>query len=456
MNDIPPADTSEISPKRRRLDDTASDTATVVVCQLQTLNPSVQAIQVEEDHDGASEQSGVESRGESDLDDVPQDGLAVIGNATIADNDGEEDDDTDTDAIELPPSLCETCERTLCRYRCPSSACNALTCSVACFQRHKADRQCEGRAARSDFVPLAAMSDAVLSRDVALLNEISHCVDAGRRNPATRDSGKRRRAAGSSHGSASFAPVWPLRVQELLKQCRRRCTNLRIMPDGMKRHAENTSMFVFKDRCIAWRVEFIFAAASQTLTEERVLETRTWLDCLTQFLSVRADNVVMRHKLAAYAAVPVESLRVYMAVPFLPANKPEYYELPLNASIMDSLRHTTLLEYPTVHIALPSQITAGQFPVHIPPAGSRSMPNIPFHGSRPYSGAPDGAAARAAITSLADEVSVDASAKCGSSSMVDAHQATSSIQAPASSSAASLEAAIATLSQQAAMAVMKR
>ena len=132
------------------------------------------------------------------------------------------------------------------RYRCP--ACDARSCSLACVNKHKAERACSGVREVSTYRSIQKFDDALLVRDYRFLEGVARGVDSGKRGlreterPAmtTRDSG-----------------LTPGR-QNLLRQARERGVQLELLPHGMRRQRENTTRYDARRQSIGWRVELRF------------------------------------------------------------------------------------------------------------------------------------------------------------------------------------------------------
>jgi hypothetical protein len=72
---------------------------------------------------------------------------------------------------------------------------------------------------------------------------------------------------------------------------------------------------------------------------------------------------VLRHKLRAYAAAGEKQLVVFMAVPHRRGAADErFYSLPLVATLLDALHGKTLIEFPTLHVAIRDGSEKQRFP----------------------------------------------------------------------------------------------
>ena len=72
---------------------------------------------------------------------------------------------------------------------------------------------------------------------------------------------------------------------------------------------------------------------------------------------------MLRHKLRAYAAAGEELLVVFMAVPHRRGAADErFYSMPLVATLLDALHGKTLIEFPTLHVAIRDGTEKQRFP----------------------------------------------------------------------------------------------
>ena len=157
--------------------------------------------------------------------------------------------------------LCQECCVTAFRYVCPR--CAFRSCSLACCQRHKVRRSCNGRRDRTAFLRTSQMTDATLQSDYHFLEDVVRQVDTGKRLLAEQpqSSHKRPRRSGASpfqhqnttnsphpllqtqspltHNHSTWAHV-SARWRNLAQQTRRdRDTLILFQPNGMQRRLQN-------------------------------------------------------------------------------------------------------------------------------------------------------------------------------------------------------------------------
>jgi hypothetical protein len=245
------------------------------------------------------------------------------------------------------PAPCGVCGAASGRYRCANEECALVTCSAGCWQRHRDERGCSGVQSRTRFVALREFSDKVLADDVAFLEELARVSSRSERDPRARSN---RRAPLSR------------RQQELLRQCEQRGVSLRFLPRGMQRQRENTSRYSFASRRVEWRVELLIG--DERVVDERVDEALTWRELLARHLDPAAPGAaVTRHRFPALAAAFAagDAPLLFMRVAGRPANQPVFHQLDAAHSLRDALAGKTLIEFPSVHVALPSE--AARFPL---------------------------------------------------------------------------------------------
>jgi len=330
-------------------------------------------------------------------------------------------------------SSCFSCSSPHVLYSCPS--CSSPSCSLSCVQSHKLSLSCNGRRARSTFVPVSQMSDALLSSDLFFLDETRRALDASARLPVlARHKRKRETVAGiDSLSLSSLSPFSSLSTSPRFLSLQRAATlqgiRLMLMPEGMKRHESNQSCLNAQTRDIEWTVELKMqrnlypsssfssspssspslvclsdpvpssssivapnttvsdAETSLTCVLDRVSQSLSWhsLFCwlyrASRSLSPSdSEDEEERKELKALSRVrfraSLDSSTLSCLKSFLPDDEhiassmslliyvpmrsialgPSFYRLSWSSvSIGESLRHCTLLEYPTV-LVVPSSL----------------------------------------------------------------------------------------------------
>lgn len=148
------------------------------------------------------------------------------------------------------------------------------------------------------------------------------------------------------------------------------------MPQGMGRRASNTSKFSKKSG-ITWKVEFNFhypsnAAGQETSegklpkflrVESEMNENSTWLEALGKHLDVHPGNSAIRSQLKMFANARRESLVLLMKRLPCSSAAPQYLQFDSKATLKDSLKAKTIIEFPTVEVIFEED--KGRFPLFI-------------------------------------------------------------------------------------------
>jgi len=140
----------------------------------------------------------------------------------------------------------------------------------------------------------------------------------------------------------------------------------------MARQRENTSHYDARRRMLRWRVELVFARADTHHVEAAVDEDTPLAQLLRSLLHQPDDagpvgrragqRALARHRLREYAACAhFAMLRVFLPVPGRRADEPLFHALPLERTLAELLRDKALIEFPTLHVALPAE--AASFPL---------------------------------------------------------------------------------------------
>ena len=150
------------------------------------------------------------------------------------------------------------------------------------------------------------------------------------------------------------------------------------MPQGMGRRASNTTKFSKKNG-ITWKVEFNFHFPSNSATtsqengvsklpkflrvESEMNENSTWLDALGKHLDVHPGNSAIRSQLKMFANERREKLVMLMKRLPCSSAAPQYLQFDPNATLKESLKGRTIIEFPTVEVIL--EADKGCFPLFI-------------------------------------------------------------------------------------------
>ncbi|XP_060603820.1 box C/D snoRNA protein 1-like [Ruditapes philippinarum] len=228
---------------------------------------------------------------------------------------------------------CQVCSEAEAKYRCPR--CNTETCCLECVKQHKVNTDCSGQRDKTAYVKLSDFNDRNLLNDYRLLE------DTGRKNNnAARDVLKRK------HNRPNF-------LRELEKQAGIRKINLRLMPYPMSRRKSNSTNYQNRLKKMFWQIEWVFADVDLTLIDKRICEDDTLESVLEKHVGVDSDPVV-RHKIKPYITAGRENWKLFMRYENTSADKPQFYKLDLTQSLLENFRYKQIVEYPSIHIVLPS------------------------------------------------------------------------------------------------------
>jgi hypothetical protein len=199
------------------------------------------------------------------------------------------------------------------------------------------------------------------------------------------------------HGSGSDAAVRSDRapapaksVALVVQKAEARGVRLRRMPDGMTRRVANTTHYDRRRDLMRWRVEWLFrapaaasepASVSASTSDAKVDETTILRDALAAHLRPGPGQAARLHRLRRFVAAVKEGkegeaggaseLAVFLAQDGRPANDPRFHKLNLNETIRANLAGKTIVEFPTMHVAvLPEDAKMFKAPDEEPTSGS--------------------------------------------------------------------------------------
>jgi hypothetical protein len=282
-------------------------------------------------------------------------------------NGSDEDDEDDEDDREEVDCCC-ICGKEP-KYRCP--ACERRTCSLRCCNAHKEQANCSGKRPRSLYADSkSSLVENVVYRDYCFLEETARLVGQAERERLEPNASKRKKM--------------PLRLQKFIRAATEHRVDLRIMPDTFSKRTTNTSFFNEKSKTIEWHTEWIFARAEASIVE-REEDTTTPLACFERYLSQNPSNTARRIKLGPYVKAfdaDPNSLAIFMRIEGIQSKAPLYVRLDPTKPFRSLYTHARIVEHPTLHVALPSEIDSfpiGQMPG---PAANHTTPSFSSHPAR--------------------------------------------------------------------------
>jgi hypothetical protein len=146
------------------------------------------------------------------------------------------------------------------------------------------------------------------------------------------------------------------------REAKSRGVDLRLMPFGMQRRRQNSSMYNKKSDTLYWRLEFVFSLAQHgelRHVERKVADNLSLNDILSKLLTTgdASDGLApMRYRLKAYCLAEKKSeLAVLMMRVDSPANGREWHALDKDRPLREIFKGKTIVEFPTLHVAIPSE-----------------------------------------------------------------------------------------------------
>jgi len=186
------------------------------------------------------------------------------------------------------------------------------------------------------FIPLQEFTDADLHNDYFYLENVIKYV------------GEKKQATSNKYMTNRF--------KILQKGAFQRQIRLKVMPPHFSRHRLNTSFFNIKANTFEWRIEWIFSAVGIHLIDERVKDTETLKNALSTQLRRIRDDPEKIEKMSSFLDLPQDSLLLFLAVPKLKAQDQAWFQLSQSATLLTTLKGKEVLEFPEIHVCLPSQI----------------------------------------------------------------------------------------------------
>ncbi|RWR97156.1 zinc finger protein [Cinnamomum micranthum f. kanehirae] len=232
------------------------------------------------------------------------------------------------------PCLCEECGQNPSKYKCPG--CSLRTCSLPCVKSHKQRTSCTGKRPTT-FVPLSQFNDNLLISDYNFLEEAKR----------TAESAKRMRYGLSGYYGFKLPPSL-----KLLRSvaAHKRKTRVLFLPSGMSKREKNQSRYDQKAKSIFWTIEWHFHSTDVILMDNGVDENKSLNSVVEEHLKPGPWN----HKLKPFCNEQMDSLKFFIQK-FPKDPKSPFSELNIEASLRGQLSGIVIVEYPVIHVFLPSQ-----------------------------------------------------------------------------------------------------
>ncbi|KAE8679816.1 HIT-type Zinc finger family protein, putative isoform 2 [Hibiscus syriacus] len=233
---------------------------------------------------------------------------------------------------------CEECKKNASKYTCPG--CCLRTCSLPCVNAHKQRTGCNGKRNITSFVPLSKFDDNLLISDYNLLEETKRVAET-----AERIRSKLCNTTNSSY-HPHFKLPYPLRTLRSVAASRK--TKLLFLPSGMSRRETNQTLFNHRKKCISWTIEWRFHSTDVVLLDHGVHEDTSLCSLIENHLQPSPWN----HPLRQFCEVQLDCLKFFIRK--YPKGMSPFRELDIKAPIRQQLADMVVLEYPVIHVYLPS------------------------------------------------------------------------------------------------------
>ncbi|KAM7265971.1 hypothetical protein ACFE04_003654 [Oxalis oulophora] len=257
-------------------------------------------------------------------------------------------------------ALCGECNKETSKYKCPG--CSIRTCSLLCVNSHKQRTNCSGKRSRTHFVPLSNFDHQTLLSDYHMLEDVKRVADSAQR--------MRIRAT-------KLRPSHPFHLRSLSNAASKRRTQLLFLPHGMHQTLINKSHLHPSKKFISWTIEFRFHSTDLVLLDHGVHED----SILASVIQKHLQPGPWKNKLWDFSNQNLECLRFFIRK-YPKGPKSPFKELDVNNTIKQLLANVIILEYPVIHVFLPSHTCNFQILNDSPPV-PRSIHSAIDHPQSP-------------------------------------------------------------------------
>ncbi|CAK9140343.1 unnamed protein product [Ilex paraguariensis] len=250
-------------------------------------------------------------------------------------------------------ALCEECKSIPSKYKCPG--CSIRSCSLPCVKAHKQRTGCTGKRKPTKFVPISQFDDNLLLSDYNMLEDVKRIAESAQR--------MRVKVCGYSHFRLPF-PLKSLRkaaasrrtklllpfpLKSLRKAAASRRTKLLFLSSGMSKRGANRTCYDNRKKFISWTIEWRFHSTDIALIDHGVHENTNLCSLIEKHLKPGPWN----HGLRQFCEEPLDSLRFFIRK-YPKGPRSPFLELDIKAPIREQLANLVILEYPVIHVFLPS------------------------------------------------------------------------------------------------------
>ncbi|XP_071736107.1 uncharacterized protein [Rutidosis leptorrhynchoides] len=230
---------------------------------------------------------------------------------------------------------CDECKTNDFKYKCPG--CTLRSCSLTCVKAHKQRTGCTGkRQQQTEFVPLSKFDDNILLSDYNMLEDVKRIADSAKR--------RRVQLCGNYFGVGI-----PYSLRNLHNAAWNRRIRLFFLPSGMSKRETNQTTFNRKWKTISWTIEWCFHSNDIKLIDHKVNEKSNLHSVIQKHLKPGP----LKHPLKPFCLEPLESLKFYISKHPKQPRSP-FRELDMHAPIREQLSNLVIIEYPVIHVFLPS------------------------------------------------------------------------------------------------------
>ncbi|KAL0884468.1 hypothetical protein Bca101_008449 [Brassica carinata] len=127
-------------------------------------------------------------------------------------------------------------------------------------------------------------------------------------------------------------------------------TNLMFLSSGMLNREMNQSRYDNRSKCISWTIEWRFHSTDVVLVDHGVGEDTSLCSVIENHLKPGP----WIHKLKPFCDVDLVSLKLFIRQ-YPKGAKAAFRELDVNAPLRQQLAKVSVVEYPVIHVYLPSQ-----------------------------------------------------------------------------------------------------
>ncbi|CAN1343845.1 Box C/D snoRNA protein 1 [Linum perenne] len=258
--------------------------------------------------------------------------------------------------------LCVECQEKQSKYKCPG--CSLRTCSLPCVKSHKLRTGCSGKREVAPFIPISQFDDNTLLSDYNFLEEVKRVADAGQR----------------MRSQLRAYPQYrlPHHLKCLKSVASSRKTNLMLLPSGMSRRDKNQTRYDQRKKLILWTVEWRFHSTGVVTLDHGVDENASIFSEIHKHLQPGP----WKNQLKQFCEEDLESLKCFIRK-YPKQGKSPFRELDIKAPLREQIAHLSILEYPVIHVYLPShsydfEVVKDLRPVAYRQEPKSSIPSVTF------------------------------------------------------------------------------